>query len=381
MESLPLASCPKHIPDGVGDCPLGGSGPAAFRAYSLPWLGQVFLEFPPQWPRHPEVVHFRRCGSLSHKAHLLSRMVMVAIPFSERCVFVQGSQGSSRIESKCIGYRAESISDVSTPFSRSGSSRRPMRGGQQTEGVVRASVEHRIRVFGLQILEDALGSIERGVHPHLPLFGDTVLEPRNVLYVHRSFLLGGAPLTLYIQDHPSLPTIVAGCHVEPVERRALYLPLPAVAFEVEWDAEKTCFERQSFLAVLPDPELRPGWDKTLLLHEEDKLVDPAHQEGLTVGARQPHEALSLPSLRRLLQQRHEQRLAGLVEQSLERWSLQLEADVRRVVQYPDHRVSEASRLTTRAWRIPQPSHTSWVPGIPEGWLSVVLGHPSAMRPV
>src|SRR5215211_3762364 len=99
MESLPLASCPKHIPDGVGDCPLGGSGPAAFRAYSLPWLGQVFLEFPPQWPRHPEVVHFRRCGSLSHKAHLLSRMVMVAIPFSERCVFVQGSQGSSRIES------------------------------------------------------------------------------------------------------------------------------------------------------------------------------------------------------------------------------------------------------------------------------------------
>src|SRR5215218_6778456 len=101
MESLPLASCPKHIPDGVGDCPLGGSGPAAFRAYSLPWLGQVFLEFPPQWPRHPEVVHFRRCGSLSHKAHLLSRMVMVAIPFSERCVFVQGSQGSSRIESKC----------------------------------------------------------------------------------------------------------------------------------------------------------------------------------------------------------------------------------------------------------------------------------------
>src|SRR5215203_1124980 len=105
MESLPLASCPKHIPDGVGDCPLGGSGPAAFRAYSLPWLGQVFLEFPPQWPRHPEVVHFRRCGSLSHKAHLLSRMVMVAIPFSERCVFVQGSQGSSRIESKAVQTR------------------------------------------------------------------------------------------------------------------------------------------------------------------------------------------------------------------------------------------------------------------------------------
>src|SRR5215204_2921318 len=100
MESLPLASCPKHIPDGVGDCPLGGSGPAAFRAYSLPWLGQVFLEFPPQWPRHPEVVHFRRRGSLSHRAHLLSRMVMVAIPFSEGCVFVQGSQASSRIESK-----------------------------------------------------------------------------------------------------------------------------------------------------------------------------------------------------------------------------------------------------------------------------------------
>src|SRR5215210_6678290 len=107
MESLPLASCPKHIPDGVGDCPLGGSGPAAFRAYSLPWLGQVFLEFPPQWPWHPEVVHFRRCGSLSHRAHLLSRMVMVAIPFSEGCVFVQGSQGSSRIESKATLYDAQ----------------------------------------------------------------------------------------------------------------------------------------------------------------------------------------------------------------------------------------------------------------------------------
>src|SRR5215204_3282660 len=85
---------------GVGDRPLGGSGSAAFGPFSLPWLGQLFLQFPPQWPRHPEVLHFRRCGSLSHRAHLLSRMVMVAIPFSERCVFVQGSQGSSRIESK-----------------------------------------------------------------------------------------------------------------------------------------------------------------------------------------------------------------------------------------------------------------------------------------
>src|SRR5215208_7855892 len=103
MEGLPLASGPKHVPDGVGDRPLGGSRPAAFGAFSLPSLGQVFLEFPPQWPRHPEVVHFRRRGSLSHTAHLLSRMVMVAIPFSEGCVFVQGSQGSSRIESKRVG--------------------------------------------------------------------------------------------------------------------------------------------------------------------------------------------------------------------------------------------------------------------------------------
>src|SRR5688572_27961458 len=100
MESLPLATGPKHVPDGVGDRPLGGSGPAAFGAFRVPWLGQVFLEFPPQWPGHPEVVHFRLCGRLSHRAHLLWRMVMVAIPFSEGCVFVQGSQGSSRIESK-----------------------------------------------------------------------------------------------------------------------------------------------------------------------------------------------------------------------------------------------------------------------------------------
>src|ERR671912_998619 len=100
MESLPLATGPKHVPDGVGDRPLGGSGPAAFGAFRVPWLGQVFLGFPPQRPGHPEVVRFRLCGSLSHRAHLLSRRVMVAIPFSEGCVFVQGSQGSSRIESK-----------------------------------------------------------------------------------------------------------------------------------------------------------------------------------------------------------------------------------------------------------------------------------------
>src|ERR671910_3479088 len=99
MESLPLATGPKHVPDGVGDRPLGGSGPAAFGAFRVPWLGQVFLEFPPQRPGHPEVVRFRLCGSLCHRAHLLSRMVMVAIPFSEGCVFVQGSQVSSRIES------------------------------------------------------------------------------------------------------------------------------------------------------------------------------------------------------------------------------------------------------------------------------------------
>src|SRR5215208_3308961 len=102
MEGLPLASGPKHVPDGVGDRPLGGSWSAAPAALCL-LFGQVFLEFPPQWPRHPEVVHFRRRGSLSHTAHLLSRMVMVAIPFSEGCVFVQGSQGSSRIESKRVG--------------------------------------------------------------------------------------------------------------------------------------------------------------------------------------------------------------------------------------------------------------------------------------
>src|SRR5215210_3938567 len=99
MESFPLASGPQHVPDGVGGGSVG-SPRSATSAIVFLSLGQVLLEFPPQWPRHPEVVHFRRCGSLSHTAHLLSRMVMVAIPLSEGCVFVQGSQVSSRIESK-----------------------------------------------------------------------------------------------------------------------------------------------------------------------------------------------------------------------------------------------------------------------------------------
>jgi hypothetical protein len=91
--------------------------------------------------------------------------------------------------------------------------------------------------------------------------------------------------------------------------------------------------------------------------------------------RQPHEALFLPSLRRLLKQRHEQRLAGLLEQSLQRWSLKLEADVRRMIQHPDHRVSDTSRLTTRSWGVPQPSQTSWIPAPPSNglaWCSAIL---------
>src|SRR5215204_2190636 len=99
MKSLPLASGPKHVPDGVGDGSIGSPRPATSSRH-LPALGQVLLEFPPQRPRETEVVHFCRCGSLSHGAHLLSRIVMVAIPFSERCAFVQGSRRSSRIESK-----------------------------------------------------------------------------------------------------------------------------------------------------------------------------------------------------------------------------------------------------------------------------------------
>ena len=74
-------------------------------------------------------------------------------------------------------------------------------------------------------------------------------------------------------------------------------------------------------------------------------------------------------------------MAGLLEQSLERRSRKLEADVRRVIEHPDHRVSDKSRLTTRSWGVPQPSHTSWFSGTPEQYLIVVLGHPTAMRPL
>src|SRR5215218_1563520 len=99
MEGLPLASRPKHVPDGIDDGSVGSSWSAAPAALCL-LFGQALLEFPPQWSRKTEVVHFRRCGSLSHRAQLLSRTVMVAIPFSERCAFVQPSWRGSRIESK-----------------------------------------------------------------------------------------------------------------------------------------------------------------------------------------------------------------------------------------------------------------------------------------
>src|SRR5215207_910237 len=98
MEGLPLTSRPQNVPDGIDDGSVGSSWSAAPAALCL-LFGQALLEFPPQWSRKTEVVHFRRCGSLSHRAQLLSRTVMVAIPFSERCAFVQPSWGSSRIES------------------------------------------------------------------------------------------------------------------------------------------------------------------------------------------------------------------------------------------------------------------------------------------
>src|SRR5215212_1088914 len=98
MDGLPLTSRPQNVPDGIDDGSVGSSWSAAPAALSL-LFGQALLEFPPQCSRKTEVVHFRRCGSLSHRAQLLSRTVMVAIPFSERCAFVQPSWRSSRIES------------------------------------------------------------------------------------------------------------------------------------------------------------------------------------------------------------------------------------------------------------------------------------------
>jgi hypothetical protein len=46
-----------------------------------------------------------------------------------------------------------------------------------------------------------------------------------------------------------------------------------------------------------------------------------------------------------------------------------------VIQHPDHRVSDGSRLTTRSCRVPQPSHTSWFPAPPSNglaWCSAIL---------
>src|SRR5215211_3701330 len=69
MEGLPLPSRPQHLPDSVGDGPVRHPRSAAPLALLL--FGQVLLEFPPQRSWKAEVVHFPRCGSLSHKVHLL----------------------------------------------------------------------------------------------------------------------------------------------------------------------------------------------------------------------------------------------------------------------------------------------------------------------
>src|SRR5215211_1463236 len=71
MESLPLASGPKHVADGVDDGSIRCPRPAAFRTLPLPFPGQALLEFPPQRARKVKVVHAAGCGSLSHKTHLL----------------------------------------------------------------------------------------------------------------------------------------------------------------------------------------------------------------------------------------------------------------------------------------------------------------------
>src|SRR5215203_4658378 len=70
MNGLPLASRPKHVPDSVGDRSVGGPRSAA-PLVLVPLSGQMLLEFPPQRSRKTKVVHLPRCGSLSHKAHLL----------------------------------------------------------------------------------------------------------------------------------------------------------------------------------------------------------------------------------------------------------------------------------------------------------------------
>jgi hypothetical protein len=70
VERLPLASRPKHVPDGVDDgairCPW-----SATSSGHLCLLGQALLEFPPQGAGKMEVVYLPLCGSLSHKRHLL----------------------------------------------------------------------------------------------------------------------------------------------------------------------------------------------------------------------------------------------------------------------------------------------------------------------
>ena len=55
-DGLPLASRPEHVPDSVGDGPVGHPRPAAPVAL-VPLPGQVLLEFPPQRSRKAKVVH------------------------------------------------------------------------------------------------------------------------------------------------------------------------------------------------------------------------------------------------------------------------------------------------------------------------------------
>src|SRR5215203_3448261 len=58
MDGLPLASRPKHVPDGVDDGPVRSPRPAAFVSPAVVVLfGQALLEFPPQRARKVEVVH------------------------------------------------------------------------------------------------------------------------------------------------------------------------------------------------------------------------------------------------------------------------------------------------------------------------------------
>src|SRR3712207_5719511 len=81
-----------------------------------------------------------------------------------------------------------------------------------------------------------------------------------------------------------------------------------------------------------------------VLDEVDQLVQPAHEERLAVGGREPDLALLRAALRGTLEGDQEQGAAGLLEEVPERRGRELEPHVGGVVQHLDHGVSPSLKV-------------------------------------